>query len=205
MASLGSGHVDKAADIDGYVILNLYGGTIENVFGGSNVNGNIDGRIIVNVLDVEGECPLYITNIYGGSNMTSYNPTDVSMESPLVNVVHAKYGISGNVYGGSKGLVGYPATVQANPRVNLGYVSDMIDNENNVYLGNYVTSYPLLLNLPRAIVAGSVFGGCDAAEVIGNTAVYLRNRSKVFGNVYGGGNMGKVTGNTKVIVNGANQ
>ena len=205
LASLGSGHVDKAADIDGYVILNLYGGTIENVFGGSNVNGNIDGRIIVNVLDVEGECPLYITNIYGGSNMTSYNPTDVSMESPLVNVVHAKYGISGNVYGGSKGLVGYPATVQANPRVNLGYVSDMIDNGNNVYLGNYVTSYPLLLNLPRAIVAGSVFGGCDAAEVIGNTAVYLRNRSKVFGNVYGGGNMGKVTGNTKVIVNGANQ
>lgn len=194
-----------SADIHGRVFLNLYGGTIENVFGGSNVRGNIDDRIVVNVLDVEGPCPLYITNIYGGSNLTSYTPENATITSPLVNVVHAKYGISGNVFGGSKGLVDIPATVNANPRVNLGYDSDMIDNTNNTYLGTYVYDYSALLQSPRSIVAGSVFGGCDAAQVIGNTAVYLRNRSKVFGNVYGGGNMGEVTGNTLVIVNGANQ
>lgn len=194
-----------SADIHGRVFLNLYGGTIENVFGGSNVRGNIDDRIVVNVLDVEGPCPLYITNIYGGSNLTSYTPENATITSPLVNVVHAKYGISGNVFGGSKGLVDIPATVNANPRVNLGYDSDMIDNTNNTYLGTYVNDYSALLQSPRSIVAGSVFGGCDAAQVIGNTAVYLRNRSKVFGNVYGGGNMGEVTGNTLVIVNGANQ
>jgi hypothetical protein len=194
-----------SADIDGNVTLNLYGGTIENVFGGSNVRGNIKGNIIVNVLDVEGDCPLYITNIYGGSNLTSYTPDNASIVSPLVNVVHAKYGISGNVYGGSKGLVGIPATVKANPRVNIGYDPDMIDNANNAFLGDYVTDsdYSTLLQSPRSIVAGSVYGGCDAAKVEGSTAVYLRNRSKVFGNVYGGGNMGEVTGDTKVILNGA--
>ena len=197
----------KAANIDGDVTLNLFGGTITNVFGGSNVNGNITGVVKVNVLDVESTtCPLYITNIYGGSNLTDYQPTEPtepSLVSPIVNVVHAKYGISGNVYGGSKGAEGAvpPTNVRANPLVNIGYDASM-----NGYLpASYVSSYSSLLIAPRAIVAGSVFGGGDAAQVEGNTAIFLRNRAKVFGNVYGGGNMGEVTGNTKVIVNGANQ
>ena len=192
------------AKITGDVTLNLFGGTITNVFGGSNVNGNITGVVKVNVLDVESTtCPLYITNIYGGSNLTDYQPTEPSLVSPIVNVVHAKYGISGNVYGGSKGAEGAvpPTNVRANPLVNIGYDASM-----NGYLpASYVSSYSSLLTAPRAIVAGSVFGGGDAAQVEGNTAIFLRNRAKVFGNVYGGGNMGEVTGNTKVIVNGANQ
>jgi hypothetical protein len=188
----------------GKVTLNLYGGTIENVFGGSNINGNIAGTIIVNVIDDEGDCPLYITNIYGGSNKTDYTPTNASGLSPVVNVVHAKYGISGNVYGGSKGVEGAisPTTVTSNPLVNIGYNSASMDT----YIPeSYQNNYSSLLASPRAIVSGSVFGGGDAAKVMGDTKIFLRNRAKVLGNVYGGGNMGEVTGNTKVIVNGANE
>jgi hypothetical protein len=192
------------ANITGNVTLNLFGGTIENVFGGSNVNGNITGIITVNVLDAESTtCPLYITNIYGGSNLTSYTPTYTPASgseriTPVVNVMHAKYGISGNVYGGSKGVEGTTTNVNANPKVNIGY--DITDPNMSSF---NTTDYPQLAT-PRAIVAGSVFGGGDAAQVSGNTAIYLRKRAKVFGNVYGGGNMGVVTGDTKVIVNGDN-
>lgn len=192
-----------AANITGDVTLNLYGGTIENAFGGSNVNGNINGTITVNVLDEEGSCPLYITNIYGGSNMTNYTPTSTATPTPVVNVIHAINGISGNVYGGSKGVEGTTVNVNANPLVNIGYeASSMLVYVPKDSSGNPIVPVP---STPRAIIAGSVFGGGDAATVNGNTEIYLRNRAKVFGNVYGGGNMGVVSGNTKVIVNGANQ
>lgn len=203
LASLGDEHINKQANIGGKVTLNLYGGTIENAFGGSNVNGNIAGTITVNVIDIEGECPLYVTNIYGGSNMTSYSPGSGVTVSPVVNVVHAKNGIAGNVYGGSKGVSGTEVDVNSSPLVNIGYYSSDMDP----YLPS---TYPTFIsntlqNKPRAIVAGDVYGGGDAATVVGNTKIMLRNRAKVFGNVYGGGNMGEVTGDTKVIVNGDNE
>ena len=200
LSSLGEGHTDRAANIGGSVTLNLFGGTMENVFGGSNVNGNINGVIKVNVLDKEdGTCPLNITNIYGGSNMTNYTPSNPNVTSPVVNVMHIRNGVSGNVYGGSKGVEGTTVTLTANPKVNIGYHSSM---SGDVPTGTGVPTVPAS---PRAIIAGSVFGGGDAAQVTGNTEIFLWNRAKVFGNVYGGGNMGVVTGDTKVIVNGANQ
>ncbi|MBO6027172.1 MAG: hypothetical protein J6P73_08005 [Bacteroidales bacterium] len=202
LASLGSGHTNKAANIGGYVTLNLYGGTIENAFGGSNINGNIGGAITVNVLDAEGECPLNITNIYGGSNLTSYTPGNANITSPIVNVGHIKKGIKGNVYGGSRGEQGTTTIVKSNPLVNIGYDAASMDG----YIpSTYLGTYSSLLSAPRAIVSGSVFGGGDAAKVEGNTVIFLRNKAKVFGNVYGGGNLGEVTGDTKVIINGANQ
>ena len=208
-----SAHPDLAEGYGGNVTLNLYGGTIENVFGGSNINGNIEGNITVNVIDsLSTSCPLYITNIYGGSNLTDYVPdsvnhvavSDPDRISPVVNLVHAKYGISGNVYGGSKGNpnASIPTKLMTNPLVNIGYDATSM---NGYIPATYLSSHPDWLAAPRAIVAGSVFGGGDAAKVVGNTAIFLRNRAKVFGNVYGGGNMGEVTGDTKVIVNGENQ
>ena len=215
LLGLGTGHINKEANIGGNVTLNLYGGTIETVYGGSNINGDIEGVITVNVLDVEGDCPLNIINIYGGSNLTSYAPSSPTITSPIVNVVHIKNGITGNVYGGSKGKEGATGEdvtqVKANPLVNIGYDAATMNNSNNVYIQSYVSAHSSLIAAPRAIVSGSVFGGGDAAEVLGNTKVFLRNRAKVFGNVYGGGNMGEVKdnpdtdeveGNTKVIVNG---
>ena len=203
LAGLGQGHTTKAANISGNVTLNLYGGTIGNAFGGSNVNGNIAGHIVVNVLDAEGDCPLYVTNIYGGSNMTSYTPTSTATPTPVVNVIHIMNGVSGNVYGGSKGVEGTEVDVNANPLVNIGYEATSMSGY--VPTGTGLPTVPAAPRVPRAIIAGSVFGGGDAATVNGDTEINLRNRAKVFGNVYGGGNMGEVIGNTKVNVDGANQ
>ena len=191
------------ANIEGGITLNLFGGTMENVYGGSNENGNINGRIVVNVLDImDTQCPLNITNIYGGSNLTDYTPTNSAIISPVINIVHIKNGIRGNVYGGSKGAVGVatPTLLRANPQVNVGYDASM-----NTYIPSTGSNAYSVPSSPRAIISGDVFGGGDAATVEGNTIIYLRNRSKVFGNIYGGGNMGEVEGDTKVIVNGENQ
>ena len=120
-------------------------------------------------------------------------------------MIHARQGVSGNLYGGSKGkerVTGEDVTkVDANPLVNIGY--DASDNFMNVIPSDYPATNTLT-DWPKAFVAGSVFGGGDAAKVDGYTKIFIRNRAKVFGNIYGGGNMGEVTGNTQVIVNGFN-
>ena len=174
---VGPDHINKHADIGGYVTLNLYGGTITNVYGGSNVNGNIKGAITVNVIDKEGDCPLDITNIYGGSNMTSYKPTDATIQSPVVNIVHAKNGISGNVYGGSKGVVGAigddVTTVEADPLVNIGYESGMTGLPETYDPDSYSR---------KTTIQGNVFGGGDAAKVEGNTEIRLNKGTKVIVN-----------------------
>ena len=170
---------DDAADIDGKVTLNLYGGTIVNAFGGSNVNGNITDTITVNVLDYEANnCPLDVTNIYGASNQTAYEPNSpTTIVSPIVNVMHIAQanGIRGNVYGG-----GNLASVTANPRVNIGYVADMAD---------YVPSnFTKPINQRRAFVDGKVFGGGNEAPVYGNDTVMLQHANSRVDTIFGGGN-----------------
>lgn len=204
LASLGSGHIDKQANIGGNVTLNLHGGKIDNVFGGSKINGNIEGTITVNVLDKENSvCPLVITNIYGGSDLTHYQPDNANaIISPVVNVVHASRGIAGNVYGGSKGAEGATGNavtkVTANPLVNIGYESGMTGLPET-------TAYDPDSYSRKTTIQCNVFGGGDAAKVVGNTEIHLNKGTKVIGNVYGGGNMGEVDGDTKVIVNGKRQ
>ena len=200
----------KAANIDGDVTLNLMGGTIENAFGGSNINGNITGQITVNVLDAENAtCPLVVTNIYGGGNLTAYNPTALSepKESPKVNVVHVKEGnsVSGDVFGGG---LGRTATVTANPLVTIG--------------ADAPATLPTGLSLPavanrHATVAHNVYGGGSLADVIGNTEVNIKANGHVGGTlpsqtngfVFGGGKgdmnnpqYANVKGNTHVVMDG---
>lgn len=212
LASLNQGndhsHIDKAANINGYVTLNLFGGTIENAFGGSNVNGNIGGAITVNVIDkVDANCPLNVTNIYGGSNMTDYQPTSSSITSPVVNVMHVNNSIGGNVYGGSKGVEGasIPVKVKANPLVNIGYDA----NSMSIYVPKDINNQPIVPvpAAPNAVIVGKVFGGGDAAEVEGSTTVWMRQvgtgaNTQVSQDIYGGGNLADVSGSTSVNVNG---
>lgn len=191
LASLpGTGHTDKASNIFGNVTLNLFGGVVTNAYGGSNYNGNIAGTITVNVLDIEDEdCTseaLDLTNVYGASNLADYTPSDATISSPIVNVIHiAKTpGIRGNVYGG-----GNQASVTANPQVNIGYHSSMDDQ--------IPGDYPIAEDNRRAYVSGNVFGGGNQAGTT-NTVVNVYDGT-VNTNVYGGCNTsGTVTGDIKV-------
>jgi hypothetical protein len=185
------------ANITGNVTLNLYGGTVtQDAFGGSNVNGNITGNITVNVLDHEGTCALDVNNIYGGGNLTPYTPTNASATSPTINVMHINQaeGIRGNVYGGGKGAT---AVVTANPRVNIGYNNTTMNALADV-------EYPAGIDRNTdyvAKVAGSVFGGGDAAAVNGSPIVTMDRFNSEVANLYGGGNEAGISGNTQVVMN----
>jgi hypothetical protein len=167
----------KAANINGNVKLNIYGGDIERAYGGSNVNGNITGTIGVDLDWSQSTCSeKEIDYIYGASNQAAYTPTNTSAVSPTVKLINGTVGV--NVYGGGRGA---SAAVTSNPKVIAGDATTPANT---------------------ATVTGDVFGGGDAAPVVGNTSVIVTHTTtSVGGNVFGGGNAAGITGNTSVDMN----
>ena len=172
-----------AANITGNVTLNLYGGTITNAFGGSDQNGNITGQITLNVLDFEtNNCGLDVTNLYGGGNLTPYEPTTATLASPAVNVMHIKQdpGVRGDVYGGGLGAT---AIVKSNPVVKIGY--DASTMSSLIPTTGYTQP---ATGFPRAKVTGNVYGGGSLAAVTGSTSVLVQtSNTSILSNVFGGG------------------
>ena len=175
--------------IYGNITLNLHGGTIDKAFGGNNAGGDILGNIQVNVLDTCAACPLNVNTVYGGGNMAAYTPTDASTASPEVNVIHGI--VNDAVYGGG---MGNNATVTANPVVTIG--DDNADHK-------AIVGAMLIDNSGQG--SGNVYGGGDAAAVIGTTTVIYtdtHDESQVK-NLYGGGNQANV-GGTIINMNNGN-
>ena len=211
-----------AANITGNVTLNLEGGTIVNAYGGNNQNGNITGKITVNVVDYELEdCELDLTNVYGGGNLASYSPTNYAQDGPVVNVMHIKQagtqqvqGVKGNVFGG-----GNQAQVNAHTKVNIGYNATTMSG----YLPddlNTASHQPNTANF-HAYVTGNVYGGGNEAGIGykdeqeqlhgGNTYINVYNgevcqhiaSGEQSVGIYGGCNTtGTVLGNSRVTLLG---
>ena len=188
--------------LEGNVTLNLYGGIIkEDAFGGSNVDGNVEGKITVNVFDMELGCdPLDINNIYGAGNETPYTPKTSVTVSPVVNVMHIKQsvGIRGSVYGGGKGAT---AIAYANPLVTIGYDEATMSTYAPSSFQHSATNIAAL----RAVVAGDIYGGGNAAAIANQstdiagspTVLVQKSNTTIGGSLFGGGNAiatGGVTG-----------
>ena len=179
----------------GNVTLNLYGGKIENAFGGSDQLGNIEGKIMVRVFDGGGtlpaeqtsRCELDLTNVYGGGNETAYtapgDPTDPDDENwnyPRVSIINGT--VLNNVFGGGKGT---GATTIGNPVVTIGDVTTghesyeaVVGRRESVNIGgnNVYVDY------------GNVYGGGELAQVHGSTKVLVQKANTIVkGTVYGGG------------------
>ena len=107
----------------GDVTLNIYGGTMTNVFGGSDLFGNVEGVITVTI--DSSQCPLTISNnVYGGGDLATCLSKDVVVAgvtqkpvSPVVNLLNGTVG--NNVFGGGKGAEGdtVAGLVTSNPMV----------------------------------------------------------------------------------------
>ena len=183
------GTKERPANIFGSVTVNVTGGNIQNLFGGSDTNGNITGKITVNVdLDPDYNCPdgLRLDKVYGSGNLALYLPTDPTLASPEINIIHdsvsatKKFGLQ-TVYGGGYGngtdlIDGYPSHadtltgyVKANPVVNIGGIDKHWD-KNEGETGALVND-----NYRRNIVtiSGNVYGGGEAAPVEGSPIVTL--------------------------------
>ena len=168
------------ANVTGSVNFTMKGGRIGNLFGGNNQSGNVSGSITVTVDWSQGSCSNnYLGNVFGGGNLATFGTTQ-SPKAPTVQIYHGT--VSGNVYGGGKGLDSdhTKGQVTGNPIVTIG--------DSN---GSHT-----------ATIEGDVYGGGDAGNVVGTPQVTVIDKaSTTIGNVYGGGNAADVSG-TDVKIQG---
>ena len=219
------------ANVGNDVSLTLTSGKFGRVFGGNKSGGTIDGYIEVNI-EENPECstPIIIGGLYGGGNEAPYTvparyfTNNPNYQSPRVNV--RAFTSIGNIYGGGFGA---SATVTGNPLVNVNEVQggrEYAGEEKSLEDGTTVKLYARKADGKMGVI-GNVFGGGNAAKVIGNTNVMIGTEAEqemeslrttdattgtvtvvkkpvigadIRGNVYGGGNAAEVTGKTNVVI-----
>ena len=183
------------ADVNGNVTLNINNGTYGQVFGGNDQGGLIRGSITVNIEET-GCRPIIIGELYGGGNQAAYSvygydddgapltSGDNRQEDPQVNV--KSFTSIGTIYGGGYGA---PAKIVGNTNVNIdvfeGKYKDKVIGENSRVIGStvkkpgdegYVATEGFAIPSHAANVIGAigrVFGGGNAAQVVGNTNVRI--------------------------------
>lgn len=183
------------ADVNGDVILNIINGTYGRVFGGNNLGGAIRGSILVNIEET-GCNRIVIGELYCGGNLAPYSvygynddgsvkrSGDNPVADPVLNV--KSFTSIGKIFGGGYGS---PATMVANPTVNINVVkgryresviaegarvigSELKETNDDGY--DATKGYDVPSHEAGAIGAiGSVFGGGNVAEVIGNPTVNI--------------------------------
>ena len=219
------------AKVGNDVSLTLTSGKFGRVFGGNKSGGTIDGYIEVNIEeDPECSTPIIIGGLYGGGNEAPYTvparyfTNNPNYQSPRVNV--RAFTSIGNIYGGGFGA---SATVTGNPLVNINEVQggrEYAGEDKPLEDGTTVKLYARKADGKMGVI-GNVFGGGNAAPVIGNTNVMIGTEAEqemeslkttdattgtvtvvkkpvlgadIQGNVYGAGNNAEVTGHTNVVI-----
>lgn len=210
----------RKADVGGDINLTITSGHFGRVFGGNNLGGLVKGSITVNIEET-GCNPITIGELYGCGNKAAYEtPGD---RHPTINI--RSFTSIGNVYGGG---LGEEAVVKGNPTININVVKGANNavegwsyNGKTIDFGDGSTVTLPLHETGKIGAIGNVFGGGNAAAVIGNTQVNIGTEDSVVfesltgteaertkdvegadirGNVYGGGNQAKVTGKTNVVI-----
>ena len=168
------------ADVNGDVVLNITNGTYGQVFGGNDMGGNISGSITVNIEET-GCRPIIIGELYGGGNEAAYTaPTGGNY--PEVNI--KSFTSIGTVFGGGYGEA---AVITGNPEVNINVVTgkykETVVGEGAKVVGSSLknpgdsgydasTGFSIPAHQAGTIGnIGTVFGGGNAARVVGNTNV----------------------------------
>lgn len=209
----------KNADMNGDIHLIISSGHFNRVFGGNNLGGRINGSIKVTI-DETGCEPVIIDELYGCGNNAAYSVYGYNEDgtvktsgenpytSPEVEIISFTH--IGKVFGGGYGA---GAVVAGNPTVNINVIPG--EHADDDAIQTYLDAHKL----------GSietVFGGGNAANVVGNTSVNIGTvatnahiakegvsgfdtdqkpvGANITGNVYGGGNAADVTGKTNVVV-----
>lgn len=234
----------EAADIQGNVVLNITNGTFDRVFGGNNKSGTIKGSITVNVEET-GCKPIIIGELYGGGNLAGYSVYGYQNDGTLIESGDAplyadpqvnvrSFTSIGNIYGGGYGA---NAIMVGNPAVNINVVNDATSTAQQLETADFAgktitidegeqTEHTVTLPAHEKGKMGAinnVYGGGNAAKVIGNTYVNIGTEATIDfvtkkdgetkpatgvavqgadirGNVYGGGNQAEVTGDTHVQI-----
>lgn len=170
------------ADITGDIDLYISASYIDNIFGGNNTSGTIDGTITVS-LESDDFCPMKVGNVYGGGNKAAYDSQ--GEDCPVVNILNGH--ITGSVYGGG---LGSTAVVTGNPVVLVGDESGSVIIGQSVFGGGDAAAVKgkptVTIDECGTLIKTDVYGGGNAAPVYATEVVM--NAGKVNGNMFGGGN-----------------
>lgn len=203
------------ADITGNVTLNINGGTIENVYGGSK--GETDpgesarqGLRDTAAANITGNVTL---NIYGGTIKRAFGGSNINGNITGWIRVNVDWKEStcdqqlDTVFGGSNLAAYTPTTPGDYPEVNIKNVNTSTIKD--VFGGGLgqpavVTSNPkVTIGVPtddsKRVTVTNVFGGGDLADVVGTTTVLVQKSNSRVTYLYGGGNADTV-GGTQVFV-----
>ena len=189
----------QAADVYDDVTLTITNGNFDRVFGGNNISGTIRGRIQVNIEET-GCKPVIIGELYGGGNQAGYSVYGYNADGSLITSgdtplyadpeVNVKSFTSiGNIYGGGYGTT---ATMVGNPIVNINEGEDATTDAQKHATAEYAEKAITLeantenehqVTLPKHTqgkmgAINNVFGGGNAAEVIGNTNVNIGTQTE---------------------------
>lgn len=208
----------------GIATINVQGGTIHHVYGGSNTLGYIKDHAVVNV-NAAGTCPMDVAELYGGGKMAPGKAATINItctgEGKIDNVYGGAHmadltgditlningGNIGNAFGGNN----ESGTIDGTITVNVNWDEDACATNSltNVYGGGNLAPYTTpdglvgpTVNLINGTVTQSVFGGGYGvgAVVTGNPEVNVTGGSAA--NIYGGGALADVSGNTSVVISG---
>ena len=200
----------QAADVYDNVAITITNGTFNRVFGGNNLSGTIRGSITVNIEETGcrpviigelyggGNQAGYST--YGYRKTTATNPetnveetqwelvkpgdadapTSALYKDPVVNV--KSFTSIGTVYGGG---YGERAVMVGNPTVNVSVAKGKYadDDQSIITTENNTTPNGIVIPTHEKTKIGAidkVFGGGNAAMVIGNTNVNIGTEAYVY-------------------------
>lgn len=209
----------------GIATINVQGGTIHHVYGGSNTLGYIKDHAVVNV-EAAGTCTMDVAELYGGGKKAPGKAAQINItctgETGKIDNVYGgahmadltgdiKLNIRGGNIGNAFGGNNESGTIDGTITVNVNWDEDACATNSltNVYGGGNLAPYTTpdglvgpTVNLINGTVTQSVFGGGYGvgAVVTGNPEVNVTGGSAA--NIYGGGALADVSGNTSVVISG---
>lgn len=230
----GKGDNRTAAQNGGNVTVTVDGGSYSSAkaFGGCNINGTIDGNILVKIGE---NYSTTINEVYGGGNQsqitTDSNNVYVYLyknavvgnafnggnnagidgnNTNLPRAIYAKGAKVDNLYGGSNSSGELSETfVYCSDGATIGNVygggygqNTNVTGDTNVNITSIDEQTGTAVN-PLTTITGNAFGGGDSGPVNGYTNVNIIS-SAVNGTVYGGGNNAEVGRDTNVTIDKSN-
>lgn len=230
----GKGDNRTAAQNSGNVTVTVDGGTYSSAkaFGGCNINGTIEGNILVKIGE---NYSTTINEVYGGGNQsqitTNSNNVYVYLyknaivgnafnggnnagidgnNTNLPRAIYAKGAKVDNLYGGSNSSGELSETfVYCSDSASVGNVygggygqNTNVTGDTNVNITSIDEQTGTTIN-PLTTITGNVFGGGDSGPVNGYTNINIIS-SAVNGIVYGGGNNAEVGIDTNVTIDKSN-
>ena len=177
----------EQADVGKSIVLTLTSGHYNKVYGGNNLGGKILGSITVNI-EQTGCLPLEIGELYLGGNNAPYsvygynNDGTIKTEGtriydqPVMNLKSFKS--IGTVFGGGQGE---SAVLAGDPTINVNVATGWVNGQykglgdqdpKSIY---HATPQDLT---PDGVI-GTIYGGGNAADVIGNTNINIGNQTTV--------------------------